>query len=101
MLFNTPNKALETVSKNMKDLRLSKGLTQEGLASRSGVSLSSLRKFEQSGIISLESFFKLASVLGCLDKLIEATKPEKSTYTSIDDVLNQKEDQAPKRGWRK
>lgn len=101
MLFNTPSKALENVAKNMRSLRLSKGLTQQGLANRSGVRLSSLRKFEQKGLISLESFFKLASALECLDKLIEATKPEDSAFLSIDDVLKQKEDKTPKRGWRK
>lgn len=101
MLFKLPHQAQETVAQNMRSLRLSKGLTQQGLANRSGVSLSSLRKFEQKGVISLESFFKLASALGCLDKLIEATKPEENAFSSIDDVLNQKEDKTPKRGWRK
>lgn len=35
-------------------------LTQEGLAERSGVPLSTLRKFEQKGMISLDSFLKNA-----------------------------------------
>ncbi|MCR9228284.1 MAG: helix-turn-helix domain-containing protein [Flavobacteriaceae bacterium] len=81
----------------MRDLRLGRGLTQKGLAERSGVSLSSLRKFEQKGIISLESFLKLALVLGCMDKLIEATEPMERNFLSIDDVLA-KDDKKPKRG---
>ena len=55
--LNNPNKALKVVAKNMQMLRLNKGLTQQGLSDRSGVTLSTLRKFEQKGTISLESFF--------------------------------------------
>ncbi|MEC3965240.1 helix-turn-helix transcriptional regulator [Flagellimonas halotolerans] len=81
----------------MRDLRLGRGLTQKGLSERSGVSLSSLRKFEQKGSISLESFLKLALTLGCMDKLIKATEPMESNFSSIDDVLA-KDDKKPKRG---
>lgn len=92
-------KAQSTVAKNMQALRLDKGLTQKGLSQRSGVSLSTLRKFEQTGMISMESFFKLAMVLGCLEKVIQATEPAKNKFSSIDDVLENKKDKKPKRGW--
>ncbi|MBO6830613.1 MAG: helix-turn-helix transcriptional regulator [Muricauda sp.] len=93
----TKNKAQKRIARNMRDLRLGKELTQKGLAERSGVSLSSLRKFEQKGIISLESFLKLALTLGCMDKLITATEPMENNFSSIDDVLA-KDDKKPKRG---
>lgn len=63
VLLITSSRAQIKIAQNMRDLRLEKGLTQEGLSKRSGVSLSSLRKFEQKGVISLESFLKLAMVL--------------------------------------
>lgn len=85
----------------MRALRLEKGLTQEGLSERSGVSLSTLRKFEQKGVLSLESFFKLAMALGCLVKRIQATKPLGNNFSSIGDVLSNREDKKPKRGWHK
>tara|TARA_R110000868_G_scaffold389399_5_gene658610 strand:+ start:654 stop:962 length:309 start_codon:yes stop_codon:yes gene_type:complete len=97
----TSVKAQKKIAQNMRALRLQKGLTQVGLSERSGVSVSSLRKFEQKGVLSLESFFKLAMVLGCMEKLIQATKPLQNNFSSIDDVLNNKEDKKPKRGWRK
>jgi hypothetical protein len=44
-------------------------LTREGLAERSGVPLATLRKFEQKGSTSLESFFlKLLMVIGGLEE---------------------------------
>lgn len=95
-------KAQEQVAENLQKLRLQNGLTQKGLAKRSGVSLSTLRKFEQKGTISLTSFIKLAMVLNCLEGVLNATKLPSKEYNSIDEVL--KEDtvlKEPKRGWRK
>lgn len=85
----------------MRMLRLDKGLTQAGLAQRSGVSLASLRKFEQEGQISLASFFKLAMVLGCLENLVNATKPSDENFSSLDEVLKKKTPKKRERGWRK
>tara|TARA_R110002012_G_C11664445_1_gene612527 strand:+ start:2698 stop:3000 length:303 start_codon:yes stop_codon:yes gene_type:complete len=93
----TLNKAQKRITGNLRELRLGRGLTQKGLAERSGVNLSSLRKFEQTGRISLESFLKLSFTLGCLDKLIKATEPMESKFSSIDDVLA-KDDKKPQRG---
>jgi transcriptional regulator with XRE-family HTH domain len=42
-------------------------LTQRELAARSGVTWSSLKRFEHKGMIALDSLMKLALVLGCLD----------------------------------
>jgi transcriptional regulator with XRE-family HTH domain len=101
MVLINSKKALQLASANFKVMRLEKGLTQSGLSKRSGVALASLRKFEQKGMISLESFFKLALSLGCLEKLIDATHPENKAFSSIDDVLNNKTTKKPQRGWRK
>jgi len=64
MLFITTAKAQMKLARNVRLRRLSRDLTQAGLAERSGVPLPTLRKFEQKGLISLESFLKLLMVLG-------------------------------------
>lgn len=97
----TSTKAQKKVAQNMKALRLQKELTQVGLSNRAGVSVSSLRKFERTGVVSLESFFKLAMTLGCLEKLVKATEPSENNFSSIDEVLSAKDNKKPKRGWRK
>lgn len=97
----TSSKAQNQISRNLKALRLEKGFTQEGLSKRSGVAVSSLRKFEQKGVISLESFLKLAMALGCVEKVIEATEVQQNNFSSIDEVLKEDKDKKPKRGWRK
>lgn len=98
--LTTSSKAQKIVAKNMQSLRLEKGLTQKGLSERSGVSLSTLRKFEQTGSISLESFFKLTMTLGCLEQVVQATESNTNQFLSIDHVLKQTNNKKPKRGWR-
>jgi len=58
-----------------KILRKQAGYTQSELARRSGVSLGSLKRFETTGHISLESLFLLIDVLGRLDEFDMILKP--------------------------
>lgn len=97
----TVSKAQNNLTDNLRAQRLSMGLTQEGLATRSGVSLPSLRKFEQKGIISLESFLKLLMVLGTLESVVKVTQPEQTEFSSIDEVLKTDKKPPRKKGWRK
>lgn len=97
----SPSKAQKKIAHNARAKRLQLELTQEGLASRSGVPLATLRKFEQRGAISLESFLKLYMVLGGLDDIIKASAPQAATFASIDEVLNADEQPKRQRGKRK
>lgn len=95
------SKAQSLLATHARDRRLQMGLTQEGLAERSGVALPTLRKFERTGLISLESYLKLQMVLGALEALVEAAAGPKETFASIDDVLTADAKPTRKRGWRK
>lgn len=97
----TVSKAQRIIADNMRLLRLEKGLTQAGLADRAGVSLPTLRKFEQKGSISFESLLRLSMVLGRLEDIVNVTKPNEGNFSSIDDVLGNKQTKTPRRGWRK
>jgi transcriptional regulator with XRE-family HTH domain len=55
------------IAARFKDRRLAMNLPQRELAARSGVTWSSLKRFERQGLIALDSLLKLALVLGCLD----------------------------------
>lgn len=95
------SKAQQLLAGNVRDRRLFMELTQEGLAERSGVPLATLRKFEQKGAISLESFLKLLMVVGGIEETIHVLKPQKSNFTSIDDVLKDTNSSSRKRGRKK
>ena len=101
MLLFTISKAQGAIAENMRNRRLATGLTQQGLAKRSGVNLATLRKFEQKGVISLESFLRLTMVLDALEDVVGATEPPARAYSSIDEVLEAERRKPPrKKGWR-
>ena len=63
---------------SFRDRRLAMNLTQVELAARSGVTWSSLKRFEREGLIALDSLLNLALVLDCLedfDKLAVESRP--------------------------
>jgi transcriptional regulator with XRE-family HTH domain len=64
--LKTPRDVQQELAGRFKARRLSMNLTQEGLARRSGVSWSSLKRFESTGLIALDSLLRLALVLDCL-----------------------------------
>lgn len=98
--FMTPSKAQRIIARNIKEGRLHLNLTQEGLAERSGVPISTLRKGEQKGVISLESFLKILMVLGMLDSVVKATEVSLAPYSSIDEVIAHNTQPKRKRGRR-
>ena len=97
----TPSKAQKKLAEHVRARRLQMELTQQGLAERSGVPLPTLRKFEQKGSISLESFLKLQMVLGGLEDILKATQIKDTLFSSIDDVLESDNNSTRKRGKRK
>lgn len=96
--LSSPISIMNELKQRFKDKRLFLNLTQEGLATRSAVSLGSLKRFESSGQISLESLLKLALVLECLDDFQQIALPKKQTINSIDDLYKEKKQKLPKKG---
>ena len=74
-LSKKPADSLREIAKRHKVLRKQAGFSQSELAKRSGVSLGSLKRFETTGQISLESLLLLADVLNRLDDFDAVLKP--------------------------
>ena len=88
LMLKTPYEVSLELAEKAREKRKYMKLTQLQLAEKSGVSLSSLKRFERTGEISLASLLKIAMVLDSLkdfEKVFE--KPE---YTSIEEILNDK-----------
>jgi transcriptional regulator with XRE-family HTH domain len=85
--------ALELASR-VRSRRLAQSLTQEGLASRSGVPFGTLKKFERTGQIAFVSFIRLVTALGD-EAALENLLPEQK-FETLDEVLDVKK--KPKRG---
>ena len=76
------------VADRFKARRLAMNLTRRELAERSGVTFSSLKRFERDGLIALDSLLNLALVLNCLDDFdMLAAKSQPSPATQSLDAL--------------
>lgn len=62
------------ISQRFKKRRKEFGLSQKELSKQSGVSYGSIRRFETSGEISLQSLLKISSVIGLLEELNDLFK---------------------------
>ena len=93
--LKTTGEIAQTLAKRLKALRLQKKWKRLTLAERSGVTESSLRRFEQTAKISLENLLKLMSALGRLDEMDKLLHPP--AITSIGDLETRKQ-KLPKRG---
>lgn len=67
----TPSQVQLELAERFKKLRKDKKLSQAELAYKSGVSLGSIKRFEYTGQISLESLLKLAHLFDRLDDFEE------------------------------
>jgi len=74
-ISSTPDSVSKELAQRHKTLRKQLKLTQVDLAERAGVSLGSLKRFELSGQISLESLLKLANLLNRLSDFDDVFRP--------------------------
>ncbi|MCL2412729.1 MAG: helix-turn-helix domain-containing protein [Bacteroidales bacterium] len=84
-----------TLAHRIKHHRLEKNLTQNELATRSGLSLASYRRFEKTGEISLKSLILVAKALNMSDDF--TTLFNQVSYRSIQDVLDAQKRQKRRR----
>ncbi len=68
-LLYSPAELARDVGNHAKQLRLSKNLSRKTLAELSGVSESSIKRFEGTGTITLEAMILLATALDELDPI--------------------------------
>lgn len=67
MVLKTPDEVRHELADRFKARRLGQALTQRDLAARSGMSFGSLKRFETTGQVALDSLLRLALALGCLE----------------------------------
>lgn len=84
-LSKTPGEIQEMIAGRLRTIRRKRKISQKKLSELSGVSLGSVKRFEQSGEISFLSLIKIAYALGPdgeLKHLFEETPP-----LSIEEIL--------------
>lgn len=85
-LRKTPPEIERQIAERIRDIRKRRKISQQKLSELSGVSLGSLKRFEQSGEISLLSLIKIAIALDIseeLERLFADAPP-----LSIEEIIN-------------
>jgi len=83
----TPKELNTGIAVRLVRIRKRRKISQKVLAEKSGVSLGSLKRFEQSGEISLHSLAKIAIALGVEDELEQLFS--QVPFTSIEEVIHE------------
>lgn len=86
-IFDTPSDVAVKLAQKIKSIRKRRKITQKQMAARSNVSYATLRKFEKTGQISLESFIKISMELGLTNELNNLFSTP--VYNSIEEVVNE------------
>lgn len=82
----TPKEIIAVIASSEKEKRKRLGITQKEMSIRSGIPLSTLRRFEQTGEISLISLAKIAIVLNDEDGITSIFR--KAGYASMKELLD-------------
>ena len=83
-----PEEIARDIAKAEKQKRKKRKLTQTELSQRAGVSLGSLKRFEQTGEISFVSLLKLAAVLDETEQFTGLFQQRE--YSSIQEVIDER-----------
>lgn len=83
ILLKTPTEVMQGLGQRAKALRLDRNLTQSGLATRVGISVGTLKRFENTGKIQLDYLLRIALVLDRLkefDLLLRSDETPQSLF---------------------
>lgn len=93
-----PYDAKSELAKAAKNSRLKRGWKRDTLSEKTGIPVSTLKRYETTGEISLDQFLRLTFVLGDLDKLKSVFDSEEQVFASLDEMLKVKPEIKRKRG---
>lgn len=87
--IKSPSEISKALANRVKQTRIRRSITQEELAERSGVSFGSVKRFEQTGEISLKHLILISKVLRSSEQWDELFSL--SNYESMEELLKEKE----------
>ena len=87
-VWETAEELDQKLAQRVRNIRRRRSISQEKLASMSGVSLGSVKRFETSGQISLISLTRIAIALDLADELRNLFM--QAPYKDIQEVINER-----------
>lgn len=86
-VWETPEEMDLALAQRIRRIRKRRSISQEKLSRMSGVSFGSVKRFENTGKISLLSLTKLAVALGCGDEIRNMFT--QVSYRNIEEVISE------------
>lgn len=83
-----PKEIAKDIACQEKEKRKRRKITQKELSEKAGISLASLKRFEQTGEISFVSLIKIADILGETEAMKELFTSK--DYQSIQEVIDER-----------
>ena len=97
--MRNPNVLIQAIGQRLRKQRLAKGWTQQDLANRAGISVSTLKLLEHEGKGSLQRLAKLAVALD-IDGELRFLFADQTNYNSLEDVERMGRQRAPRQPQR-
>ncbi|MDA0766232.1 MAG: helix-turn-helix transcriptional regulator [Verrucomicrobia bacterium] len=94
--YGSPQRLAVELGQRLRRMRMERGWTQEEVAERSGIGLSSLKSLEGSGKGTLVRFLQVASVLGAMDECAMLFAQSR-VMESLEAVARAERQRAPRR----
>lgn len=89
----------KTIAGDFRKRRVEKGITREDIASKSGVALSNIVRFERKGLISLTNLIHLAIALGYTSEIKNIFNQPK--YSTMEELLQIRKNTGKKKAYRR
>ena len=85
--WETAEEIDQELANRVRNIRKRRKISQEELSRKSGVSYGSIKRFENTGMISLLSLTRIAITLGCTEEIKKIFT--EIPYNSIEEVINE------------
>ncbi len=85
--WETAEEINQQLAERVRRIRKRRKITQQELSRKSGVSYGSIKRFENTGMISLLSLTRIAIALGCTNEIKEMFT--EVPYRNIEEVINE------------
>lgn len=85
--WETAEEIDQELANRVRNIRKRRKISQEELSQKSGVSYGSIKRFENTGMISLLSLTRIAIALGCTEEIKKIFT--EIPYNSIEEVINE------------
>lgn len=86
-ILKTPQEIRRDLAQRARKRRLTLNLSQEGVARRAGISAGTVKRFEKTGHISIDSLLKIAIVLDATKDFDNVFRQEWVAPESIDQII--------------